>query len=94
MKKSAMARLQTRNLTVIIRERGPKNKRESFSFWQTYIWVRFITTSADLFVQKSPWHIDPIPAAGEDENNAAVAEESEEENNPDSASEGPPDPRG
>ena len=40
--------------------------------------------------EQSPWHVDPVPAAGEDEDHAAVAEEGEEEHNPDSTSEGPP----
>ena len=42
------------------------------------------------YLRESPWHIDPVPAAGEDEDHAAVAEEGEEEHNPDSTSEGPP----
>ena len=41
--------------------------------------------------KQSPWHIDPVPAAGEDEDDAAVAEESEEENDPDSTTESPPE---
>ena len=43
------------------------------------------------YMRESPRHIDPVPAAGEDEDNAAVAEQSKKENYPDSASEGPPD---
>ena len=43
------------------------------------------------YMRESPWHIDPVPAAGEDKDTAAVAEESQKENYPDSASESPPD---
>ena len=40
--------------------------------------------------EQSPWHVDPVPAAGEDEDDAAVAEEGEQENDPHSTSERPP----
>ena len=43
------------------------------------------------YMRESPWHIDPVPAAGEDEDNAAVAEESEQENDPDSTTKSPPE---
>ena len=42
------------------------------------------------YMSESPWHIDPVPAAGEDEDDAAVAEEGEQENDPHSTSERPP----
>ena len=38
-----------------------------------------------------PWDIDPVPAAREDEDHAAVAEQGEQEDDPDSTSEGPPE---
>ena len=38
-----------------------------------------------------PWDIDPIPAAREDEDHAAVAEQGEQEDDPDSTSESPPE---
>ena len=38
-----------------------------------------------------PWDIDPIPAAREDEDHAAVAEQGEQEDDPDSTTESPPE---
>ena len=38
-----------------------------------------------------PWDIDPVPAAREDEDHAAVAEQGEQEDDPDSTSESPPE---
>ena len=43
------------------------------------------------YMRESPRHIDPVPAAGEDEDHAAVAEQGEQEDNPDSTSESPPE---
>ena len=39
----------------------------------------------------SPWHVDPVSAAGEDEDHAAVAEQGEQEDDPDSTTESPPE---
>ena len=38
-----------------------------------------------------PWDVDPVPAAREDEDHAAVAEQGEQEDDPDSTTESPPE---
>ena len=90
MKKSAMARLQTRNLKVDTYD------RIMLLLMMVVIMVVMMTISMMMVMicgdnYDRPWDVDPVPAAREDEDHAAVAEQGEQEDDPDSTTESPPE---
>ena len=67
-------------------------KPERWYGWQNYVYFDDGGDyGGDDEDDDRPWDVDPVPAAGEDEDHAAVAEQGEQEDDPDSTSESPPE---